>query len=224
MAKTKRELRHEMMKEKIVKIAGKNFFKHGFLNTPIKAITTEVGIGTSSFNNIFQTKEDILCELVYVVMKKQFEVTTKLLKGKTDDKLLFFACETVLQLHIAEYNENVRDVYMAAYSFLKPARVIQKAVSEKWAQLFKEYLPNHTASDFFKLEIATGGIIRGFITIPCDIWFTMEQKVKAFLECSLKLYDVSQSKIEECVEFVKQIDFEQIAKETIFELLKYFDE
>lgn len=36
------------------------------------------------------------------VLDGQFEFTEKLLEGKTDDKILFYATETTLQLYMAE--------------------------------------------------------------------------------------------------------------------------
>lgn len=57
--------------------------------------------------------------------------------------------------------------------------------------------------------------MRGFMTIPCDMWFTMDKKVNAFLESTFKIYDVGQEKIKEAIEFVKQFDYETIAKNTI---------
>ncbi len=223
MAGKRRETHYNELKERIVKVSAKNFFEKGYLNTSIKEITQGANIGTSSFNNIFQTKEDILCEIVPLVMEKQFAVTRALLKGKTEDKLLFFATETVLQLHIAEVNASVRDVYTATYSFLKPQAVIRERITSRWEEVFKDYLPSHTTSDFYQLEIATGGIIRGFMIVPCDMWFVMDKKVESFLECSLKIYDIPTDKIREAIAFVKQFDLAKIARETVDELIKSFE-
>ncbi len=223
MAGKRSEKHYNALKEKIVKVSAKNFFENGYLDTSIKEITQGAGIGTSSFNNIFQTKEDILCEIVPLVMEKQFAVTRELLKDKTDDKLLFFATETVLQLHITEVNASVRDLYTASYSFLKPQAVIRQLITSRWEEIFKDYLPNHTTSDFYQLEIATGGIIRGFMIVPCDMWFVMDKKVESFLECALKIYDIPSDKIREAIEFVRQFDFAKIAKQTVEELIKSFE-
>ncbi len=223
MAGKRSEKHYNALKEKIVKVAAKNFFEKGYLNTTIKEINDGAGIGVSSFNNIFQTKEDILCEIVPIVMEKQFAVTAELLKGKTEDKLLFFASETVLQLHIAELNPSVRDIYTATYSFLKPQAVIRELITSRWEEIFKEYLPNCTTSDFYQLEIATGGIIRGFMIVPCDMWFVMDKKIESFLKCALKIYDIPADKINEAIQFVKQFDFAKIAQQTVDELIKSFE-
>ncbi len=224
MANLKHGKHREELKKRILHVAAKNFLKYGYTNTTIKALTSELGISTGSFNNIFQTKEDVLCELVAFVLNQQFSATHKLIDGKTDDKLFFYAAETVLQLHLVEINENMRDVYASAYSLPKPSAMIQHAVTAKWENVFKEHLPNLETKDFYKLEIATGGIMRGFMTIPCDIWFTMDQKVESFLECSFRMYRVPDEKIREAINFVKQFDFEKTARETLASILKFLEE
>ncbi len=223
MAKKKLEIQHGNLKQVIMNVAAKNFLQHGYTNTTIKMITTEVGISTGSFNNIFQTKEDLLCELVAFVLNQQFSTTTKLIEGKTDDTILFYAAETTLQLHIVEMNENLRDVYAAAYSLPKPSAMIQQTITGKWEKVFGKYLPDLETKDFYKLEIATGGIMRGFMTIPCDMWFTMDQKIESFLECTFRLYSIPPEKIREAIEFVKQFDFAQIAQKTIAGIIDFLE-
>lgn len=223
MAKTKAEQHREHLKRKILNVSAKNFLKYGYTDTTIKNITSECGISTGSFNNLYHTKEDVLCELVQFVLGQQFSTAEKLVEGKTDDKLLFYAIETTLQLHIVEMNENMRDVYSAAYSLPKPSAMIQKVITSKWEDVFKEYHPEYETKDFFILEIATGGIMRGFMTIPCDMWFTMEQKVESFLKCTFKMYDIPQEKILQAAEFVKQFDFKAIAKQTLDGIMKFLD-
>ncbi len=224
MANLKPGKNHEKTKKKIMNIAAKNFLKYGYTNTTAKQLAAEAGIASGSLTNIFKTKEDLLCELVSFVLNQQFSTTEALVKGKTDDNILFYAMETTLQLHIVEMNENLRDVYSAAYSLPKPSAMIQQTITGKWERIFGEYLPHLETKDFYMLEIATGGIMRGFMTIPCNMWFTMEQKVQAFLECTFRLYCVPDEKVKEAIAFVKQFDFKKIAKETIDGIIKFLEE
>lgn len=211
-------------KQQVINAAARSFLQKGFTNTTLRDITTGAGINSGSFNNYFKTKEDVLCELVQLVLGQQFSVSHKLLEGKTDDKLLFYAVETVLQLHIVEMSDALRDVYSAAYSLPKPSDIIQQTITSKWEYIFKEHLPDLETKDFYKLEIATGGIMRGFMTVPCNMWFTMEQKVESFLECSFRMYKVPDEKIAEAIEFVKQFDFNAIAKQTVEGIFKFLEE
>ncbi len=223
MANVPRKVR-ERSKQHVLNAAAISFLQKGYTNTTIKDITIGAGINSGSFNNYFKTKEDVLYDLVGLVLGQQFSVSQKLLEGKTEDKLLFYAVETVLQLHIVEMSESLRDVYSAAYSLPKTSYLIQQTITSKWEYIFKEHLPDLETKDFYKLEIATGGIMRGFMTVPCNMWFTIDQKVASFLECSFRMYKVSDKKIAEAIEFVKQFDFKAIAEQTIDSLMKFLEQ
>ena len=55
------------------------------------------------------------------------------------------------------------------------------------------------------------------MTIPCDMYFTMDRKISRFLETTFKIYDIPKEKIEEIIRFVSEFDFEKIAREVILE-------
>lgn len=223
MAKTSKE-QSNAVRRRIVNAAAESFLEKGFTNTTVRSITTKIGISIGAFNSHFRTKEDVLCELIGFVLESQFSASKKLLAGKTEDKLLLYAAETALQLHIVEMNENLRDVYSSAYSLPKTSALIQQRVTGKMERIFKEYLPELQTKDFYILEIATGGIMRGFMTVPCNMWFTMDQKVEAFLKNAFRLYDIPPEKIQEAIDFVKQFDFEAIAKETLSGIFRHLEE
>ncbi len=222
MAKVTRE-QTALNKQLIINTAAESFLEKGFTNTTIRHIIAKLGISMGAFTGHYGTKEDVLYELVGLVLEQQFSVSEKLVAGRTDDKILLYAAETVLQLYIVELNENLRDVYYNAYSLPKTSALIQQAVTGKVQALFKEQLPQLEPKDFYLLEIASGGIMRGFMITPCSIWFTMDTKVEAFLRNTLRIYYVPEEKIEEALAFVKTIDFEQAAQETVDGLFRLLE-
>ena len=86
--------------------------------------------------------------------------------------------------------------------------------------MFKEHLPHLQTKDFFELEVASCGIMRGFMSIPCDMYFTMDRKIRRFLETTFLIYRVSDEKIEEAINFVSQFDFYKLAAEVIHSMFK----
>ncbi|MCD7739214.1 MAG: TetR/AcrR family transcriptional regulator [Lachnospiraceae bacterium] len=214
----------ELTRQMIVNAAAESFLEKGFTNTTIRHIITKLGINAGTFTAYFRTKEDVLYELVNLVLEQQFAVSEKLVAGRTDDKILLYAVETVLQLYIVEMNENLRDVYYNAYSLPKTSALIQQRVTGKVETIFRDELPQLKSKDFYLLEIATGGIMRGFMIVPCNIWFSMDVKVGAFLKNTLRLFYVSDEKIEETLAFVKTIDFRQAAQETVDGIFSYLEQ
>lgn len=210
-------------KQLVLHTAARLFLQKGYTATTLRKIAKEAGVNIGSVMYLYESKENILCDLVSFVMGGQFAATEKLLAGKTEDMLLFWAAETTLQLYIAESTEYIRELYLAAYSHSKPASLIYQYIAEKMQLYFKAYYPDYEIKDFYELEIATGGIIRGFMSVPCDMYFTMQRKVKRYLETSFLVYKVPEAKIQEAIDFVSQIDFEAAAPQVIESLLAALD-
>ena len=210
---------YEDVHRKALHTAAVLFLKQGYTATSVRSIANHVGCSQTAVLRVFNTKEGILCELVKYVIENQFAATQNLLQGITDDPVMFYAAETALQLHMAESDESVRDLYAAAYSLPESAEVICRTISSQLPLVFGAYLPTASTEDFYHLEIASGGIIRGYMTVPCTPDFTIEEKVKRFLESSLRIYRVPEEKIREAVAFIRQFDYPAIAQQTISDML-----
>lgn len=210
-------------KSMILHSAAKLFLQKGYRNTSMNELANDAKVSYGELFRIMKDKENIMCDLVAYVLEGQFESTSKLLDGKTDDKLLFYACETVLQLHMAESSEHIRELYTVSYSLPKSSQIIYNTITHKLEDIFKEYLPQLETKDFFELEIASAGIMRNFITVPCTMYFTMDRKVRRFLETTFLVYRVSDEKIDEAIKFVSQFDFKKIAADVIKSLLSYLE-
>ncbi len=210
-------------RSKIMYAAAKMFLTLGYHNSTMKEIAKNAGVNYGSLFFAFKDKESLLCALVEYVLEGQFKATAEFLKGKTEDKILFYAAETTLQLYMAESSEHIRDLYAAAYSLPNSNSVIQHNITGKLEEIFKEHLPHLETKDFYELEIASGGIMRNYMTVPCDMYFTMDRKVKRFLETTFLVYRVNDEKIEEAFNFVSQFDFEALAKKIIDNMLAYLE-
>ncbi len=211
------------VKAKILHSAAKMFLTEGYEAATIRKISDQTRLNLGSVVYAFKTKEAVVCELVKYVLNGQFEFTEKLLNGKTNDKILFYAAETTLQLYMAESNEHVRKLYNVAYSLPNSSEIIYHTITEKLEYIFKESLPDWTTKDFYEREIASAGIMRNYMSVPCDIYFTMDRKVKGFLEATLLLYRVSDEKIKECIKFVSGFNFKALADKVIDDMLAYLE-
>lgn len=212
--------KYEEVRKRLLNSAMKLFLKKGYSATTLKELAADAGTNTGVLMRIFGNKENILAVLVKYVLNEQFTYAAEMIKNKTEDKILFYATETSLQLHIVEYSENIRDIYGMAYSLPTTTQIIQQTITNKLEHIFKEHLPHLETKDFYELEIASGGIMRGFMTVPCDMYFTMERKIKRFLETTFLVYRVPDEKIKEATEFVSQFDFEETAARIVNQILE----
>ncbi|MBQ9801724.1 MAG: TetR/AcrR family transcriptional regulator [Clostridia bacterium] len=211
------------VKSKVLHAAARLFLDKGYEKSSIREIAEVAGVNRGSLSFAFKDKESILCELVAYVLEGQFEATERLLKGKTEDKILFYAAETVLQLHIAESSEHMREMYNVSYSLPNSATVIFHAITGKLQEIFGALHPSWQTKNFYEREISTAGIMRNHLSVPCDIYFTMERKIRVFLESTFLVFEVPREKIEEAIEFVSQFDWKMIAAGVIDHMLEYLE-
>ena len=174
--------RSEKVRSRVLHAAAKLFLDKGYVNSTMKEISSLAGVNYGSMMFAFRSKEEILSELVGIVLDGQFESTARLLVGKTEDKILFYAAETTLQLYMAESSEHIRELYTLSYSQSASSNIIYEKITVKLAEIFKEQYPNYTQGEFYEKELASAGVMRNYMTRPCGIYFTMDRKVRAFLE------------------------------------------
>lgn len=200
------------------------FLEKGYEAASVRQIASAAGINVNTMVHDFGAKENLLCELVEYVLDGQFSATKNLLLGMTEDGVLYYAAETALQLHMAECDAAARNLYRSAYSLSLPSKLIQRNVAEKLTSvIFREYLLDCSLEDFYRLEIASGSIIWGYMAIPCDAEFTIDQKVDCFLDTALRIYRVPEEKIAEAKAFVKRFDYPTIARQTIADMLEFLE-
>lgn len=210
-------------KHKCLHAAAKLFLAKGYTESTVRDIADEAGINLSAMIRACGSKEDILCELVAYVLEGQFKSVERILDGITDDKILFYAAETTLQLYMAESSEHIREMYSVSYSLPKTSSIIYHAITHKLEDIFKEHLPDLETKDFYEYEIASAGIMRNFMTVPCDMYFTMERKIARFLETTFLVYRVPDEKINEAIEFVSKFDYPTIAQNVISNMIAYLE-
>ena len=199
--------------QKVLRGAVALFLEKGYTRTTTGEISAAAGIGQSSFFHVFPSKEALLLELVKRMFGGQFDLAGQY--SGTEDPVFLYAVETVLQLHITELTEPLRELYVMAYSLPTTADYLYHSTAKRLQAIFGAYLPNAQPKDFFEMEIASASIMRGFMSVPCDLYFTMEAKITRFLDCALKLYDVPAEKRAAVTAAVFRLDLHAMAADMI---------
>ena len=126
----------------------------------------------------------------------QFDAARSL-GGQELKPVFVYAVETAIQLTLTDLNENIREVYVAAYSSPASAEYIYKCTADELEQIFLPYNPYCTPGDFYEFEIGSSGIMRGFMARKCDRYFTLENKLTKFLTMALRAYNVPKEEIDQ---------------------------
>ena len=215
MANIRSEAETKEIYDKVLTSSTALFIKKGFERTTIMDIAGESGIPKSKILYEMKSKEDILVLLVTKFLDGVTEISDAVSTKLTDDKLLIFMANEVLQIYMAEMSEDMRNLYLAGYSMPKTSEVVLRRRSEMLYEQFGYMFPQFALKDYYELEIATMGIMRAYMSVPCDMYFTMEAKVDRLLSTMLKIYDVDSEIVEETKAFMKKIDFEAVAKKAV---------
>ena len=177
-----------LTQQKMLRAAVKLFLEKGYEGTTTAEIARAAGMTPSSFFRAFPSKEALLLELDKRMFSGQFALAEQ--HSAAQDPVLLYAVETAIQLHIAELTEPLRELYVTAYTLPSTSAYLYRSTAKRLESIFGDYLPDAEAKDFYEMEIASTGMMRSFMAVPCDVYFTVERKIARFLECALKLYNV----------------------------------
>lgn len=207
-----------LTQQKMLRAAVMLFVEKGYEGTTTAEIARSVGMTPSSFFRAFPNKEALLLELTKWIFDGQYDLAREI--SGSDDAQLICAVEAGLELHTAELSEPLREVYVAAYSLPSTSRYIYKAMSERLFKSFGSYQPDAQAKDFYEMEIACASMLRGYMDIPCDVYFTIEAKIARFLDCSLKLVSVGEQERREIIRTTLSMDLRETAEQILRSTIK----
>ena len=200
-------------RNKMLKAATFLFLEQGYDKTTTTQIAKAAGMSQASFFAAFESKEAILLELTKIMFSSQFVAAAAMMP--TDDPLLLYALETGLQLHITELSEPLRELYVTTYSLRSTSEYVYQNTTEKLIKIFAPYLPEAQENDFYELEIASASVTRGFMARPCDLYFTMERKLRRYLSCCFRIYKVPQEVYAPVIEAALRRDLKSDAEKII---------
>ena len=209
-------------KNRILSVCVRLFLLQGYHATPISQIIREADVSASTFQNIFHTKDGVLTELVEFMLCGQFGAARGLV-GDDLPRIYTYAAETALQLTLTEMNENLRDVYLEAYTQPETAEYIYQHTAIELKDIFCAYFPGYSESDFYEMEVGTAGIMRGYMAKKCDIHFPLEKKIERFLSLSLRAYRIPDGEQKGILDFIKKMDIRSMADgvmQKLFEALE----
>ena len=205
--------------KRILRVCVKLFLENGFHNTTTSQILKDAQVSSSSLQNLFHNKDGILMELVKTMFENQFGIARKV-AGSELPPVYVYAAETAVQITLTELNENLRDIYLEAYTQESTLDYIQKATAKELYRIFGPYQPELTEQDFYELEFGSAGLMRGYMANPCTEDFTLEQKLNTFLTLALRGYKVPEDEIEKALSYIAGLDMRNLAQSVMEELFE----
>ena len=206
-------------KRKILTVCVRLFLEQGYKNTSVSQIVDEAGVARGSYLNLFPTKDKILLDLTETMFGGQFGMARSIADTKLPP-VYAYALETAIQLTLTELNENLREIYIEAYSLPETSEYIYLHTTAELKQIFSANFPDYSDSDFYEMEIGTAGLMRNYMARKCDIHFPLERKLSRFLTAAMRVYRVPEDELEQAVRFVERLDIRSIAERVMYTLFQ----
>ena len=209
----------EDAKRRILSACVRLFIEKGYREAKMAEIIACADVSPSKFHNIFHSKDGVLEELTEFMFDNQFSLARRIM-GEEASPVLVYAFETAIQMTLTELNENLREIYVEAYTQPKQVELINQKTATELYHMFGSYLPGYSESDFYELEIGTSGIMRGYMARPCDKYFTLNKKLERFITMTLQAYRIPETEIAEALDYVAKADIVATANAALQELFQ----
>lgn len=211
-----------LTQQKMLRAAVMLFLQKGYEGATTAEIARSAGMTPSSFFRAYPSKEALLLELVKWIFVGQYDLAQRI--TGSDDPMLNCAVEGALELHTVEISEQLRELYVTAYSLPTTSLYIYRVMSERLYKVFSHFQPDVKPRDFYEMEIASAGMIRGYMAVPSDMYFTVEDKITRFLDCALKLYNVDEPERTRIISETLAMDLRSIAEKIVQSAVKKVEE
>lgn len=223
MANIRSEAESRELHRQILTAATAMFMQKGFEKTTLMDISKLSGVPKSKILYEMNSKEEILGRLVVRFLDGVTEASDAVSKKLTDNRVLIFIANEVLQIYMAEMSEDMRNLYLSAYSMHKTSEAIIRRRADMMYRHFSADFPGEELKDFYEREIASTGIMRAYITVPCDMYFTAEAKARKLVEMLMLIYKATEKETAEAFEFIEKIDFPTVAKKAVNDVFNELD-
>ena len=205
--------------KRILQACVRLFLENGYRRTTMLQIFKEAQVSSGSFQNLFRSKDGVLLELVNFMFENQFGMARSV-AGAELPPVYVYAAETALQITLTELNENLRQIYLEAYTQQRLLDYIQRATAKELHRIFGPYQPGLTEQDYYELELGTAGLMRGYMANPCTADFPLERKLEKFLTLALRGYKVPEEELKKVLSFLAGLDIRGIAQKVMEELFR----
>ncbi len=203
-------------KRRIMTTCVQLFLEKGYKKTTLAEIIEKAEVSYSTFQNIFRAKDGVLTELVQFMFQSQFMMARS--STAALPPIYVYALETAIQLTLTELNENIREIYIEAYTQKEALDYIQHETTKELYQIFGGYQPELTEYDFYLLELGSSGIMRGYMIHPCDGDFPLEKKLRIFISMTLQAFCVPDEEIAGVLQFIAGMNIRELSEQVLHKL------
>lgn len=158
-------------KEKILECFIALVNNEGYDAATISKVSRITGLSYGSITNIFNTKEDILLEVLKVNVEKYEQTIIQ-----SNDKIYLFLVNIIKQIKKCEHDDSFKEVLLDQFSLKKTTSFLKEHLAD---MLYNSIEDNHDC--YFKAT-AIVGIIREYINTDVNLYIYSERKTQNLIE------------------------------------------
>lgn len=204
-------------KNHILAVSAKLLLEQGYRATTIKQIADVADVSVSSVQNFFRSKEGLITALAQIMFAGQFGAARKSAENRLPP-VYAYAAETAIQLVLTERNENLREIYIEAYTMPETLEYIHQNTAKELRSIFGDRFPEYEENEFYEMDIGTSALMRGYMAKPCDVHFPLHRKIERFLTASLRVYRVGEEEIGQILGFIRSLDLNALSDGVLAQL------
>ncbi len=218
MAKRKRNT----TKQEIIQSAAHYFFTVGYSETSPKLICDEIGISTGNLTYYFPTKEHLLAEMVDLCCEFQW-MTVKKETHEGYTALMSICLEVLAIASMCEESNIARDFYIAAYTQPLTLEIIRRNDAERAKEVFADFCPDWTDSDFAEAETLVSGIKYATMMTTGDS-APLEKRIVGALDTIMTIYNVPKETRELKIKKSLNLDYRNIGRSALNQFKQFVAE
>lgn len=203
----------EQMKEKLLKVAQKEFFLKGYKNTKIADVCKIANADNNAVARVFCDKETLFLSVIEQVIKEQNKIAKKIIGNKKDSLLEYFL-QHATKLIFSSLSAQVTENFSVYYEKRKTS--VDKRLYDK----LQDSLPKTSKEDFYACLIAIDGIMRNFISSAHNV----EDKINKFTLFSLSILNIESDRAKQIIEQLENQETINIIEKQAHNLLQSIKE
>jgi len=206
----------------IIRVASRMFLEGGYSSTTIRAIAEELDISPGHLMFYFPTKEHLLAEMVDILCDFQWQLMKRVTdEGATQLMAICFAMTTMASA--CEESEIARDFYLSTYTSPLTLEIIRKSDAVRAKEVFGEFCPNWTETEFREAETLISGIeYATFMTTESSA--PLDARISGALNAIMLIYNVPEELRQDKIKKALSMDYRSMGKQVLSEFIRYVEE
>lgn len=206
----------------IIRAASQEFLENGYSVTTAKKICSKLNMSTGNLTFYFPTKEHLLAALVEIGCDFQREMMERE-AADGFSSIMGICLELTAMAVMCEEDPVAKDFYIASYTSPLCLEIVRKRDTARAKELFREYCPDWTDTQFLEAETLVSGIEYATL-MTTQHSAPLETRIAGAMDLILGIYNIPEEIRKLKVQRVLAMDYRAIGRQMLSEFKQYVKE